>query len=234
MNSSRATHFIKGQIMILAYTRVSTDKQDQINQEHLILTHCQSKNLKVDRFIKVEMSTRKSEEQRKIDELKEILKDGDTLIVSELSRLGRKMIDVLNLVKELADNGVNVIFINQPELSLVSGAMKDFLIAAYGYFAETEREFISLRTKAGLEAAKASGKQLGRPKGSKGRNSLVEPYREQIGQLLEMDQNVMAICKFINSNKEETSKIKYSTLKYFIDHDPDLSQINNSDLKRAG
>jgi len=226
MNSYREPYSIKGQTMILAYTRVSTDKQDQLNQEHLILTYCQHNNLIVDQFIKVEMSTRKSEELRKISELKERLEQGDTLIVSELSRLGRKMIDVLNLVKELGDNGVNVIFINQPELSVVTGAMKDFLIAAYGYFAETEREFISLRTKAGLAAAKAQGKSLGRPKGSRGKHKLVEPYREQIEQLLLMGQNVMAICKFINSSKDKDESIKYTTLKYFIDTDEGLQAIS--------
>jgi len=71
--------------MTVAYTRISTDKQDQINQEHLILQYCQKNKIQIDEFIRVEMSTRKSEEQRRIDELKEKLKNGDTLIVSELS-----------------------------------------------------------------------------------------------------------------------------------------------------
>ena len=204
--------------MTIAYTRISTDKQDQINQEHLILEYCHKHDIKIDQFIKVEMSTRKSEELRRIDELRERLNAGDMLIVSELSRLGRKMIDVLNLVKELADDDVEVIFINQPELSLVKGAMKDFMIAAYGYFAETEREFISLRTKAGLDAARSKGKKLGRPKGSKGKNPKLEPYREQIEQLTAMGQNTMAICRFLNVGKSEADKINYTTLNYFIDH----------------
>ncbi len=182
--------------MVLAYTRISTDKQDQLNQEHLILTYCQHNNLIVDQFIKVEMSTRKSEELRKINELKERLEQGDTLIVSELSRLGRKMIDVLNLVKELGDNGVNVIFINQPELSVVTGAMKDFLITAYGYFLQRQSESSS------------------------------HCVRKQIEQLLLMGQNVMAICKFINSSKCKDEYIKYTTLKYFIDTDESLQVIS--------
>lgn len=202
--------------MTIAYTRISTDRQDQINQEHLILEYCQQHNIFIDELIKVELSTRRSEELRRIDELKEKLQPGDRLIASELSRLGRKMIDVLNLMKKFADQGVNVVLINQPELSLVSGAMKDFMIAAYGYFAETEREFISLRTKAGLEAAKAKGRKLGRPKGSKGKNLKLEPYREQIEQLIGMGQNTMAILKFINAGKEPTQRISYSTLNYFV------------------
>lgn len=205
--------------MTIAYTRISTDKQDQINQEHLILDYCQKHDIKIDQFIKVEMSTRKSEELRRIDELREKLIGGDTLIVSELSRLGRKMIDVLNLIKDFGNKEVDVVFINQPELSLVSGAMKDFLIAAYGYFAETEREFISMRTKAGLEIAKARGKTLGRPKGSRGKANKLEPYRDQIQQLLDMKQNVMAIYRFLNAGiSSEDEKVKYTTLKYYIDY----------------
>lgn len=202
--------------MTVGYTRVSTDRQDQINQEHLILDYCQRNDIKIDEFLKVEMSTRRSEELRKIGELKKMLKEGDRLIVSELSRLGRKMIDVLNLMKYFADKRVEVIFVNQPELSIVAGAMKDFMIAAYGYFAETEREFISLRTKAGLKAAKAKGKTLGRPKGSLGKNNKLEPFRAQIVQLLKMGLNTMAILKFINSERDEEEKVSYSTLKYYI------------------
>lgn len=204
--------------MTIAYTRISTDKQDQINQEHLILDYCMKHDLKIDEFVKVEMSTRKSEEARRIDELREKLGGGDVLVVSELSRLGRKMIDVLVLVKSLGDKGVNVIFVNQPELSLVTGAMRDFMIAAYGYFAETEREFVSLRTKAGLAAAKAKGKRLGRPKGSRGKHTKLEPFRERIEQLLAMGQNTTAILRFINADRPDDDKIKYTTLKYFIDH----------------
>ncbi|SFP98332.1 recombinase family protein [Hydrogenimonas thermophila] len=204
--------------MTVAYTRISTDKQDQINQEHLIFQYCQKNKIQIDEFIKVEMSTRKSEEKRRIDELKEKLKNGDTLIVSELSRLGRKMIEVLNLVKWFGDQGVEVIFVNQPELSLVNGAMRDFMIAAYGYFAETEREFISMRTKAGLEAARAKGKKLGRPKGAKGKENLLDPYREQIIKLLDMGLSIKAIQNFLNGSEEEGKHIKYTTLKYYIDN----------------
>jgi len=204
--------------MNIAYTRISTDKQDQINQEHLILQYCQRHAIHLDEIIKIEMSTRKSEELRGIDKLKMLLKNGDALIVSELSRLGRKMIDVLNLVKFFANKGVKVIFINQPELSLVNGAMRDFMVAAYGYFAETEREFISLRTKAGLEAAKSKGKKLGRPKGAQGKSTLVEPYREFIEEMLQNHLSLSSIQKLINKSiSDKNEKIKYTTLKYYVD-----------------
>lgn len=84
----------------------------------------------------------------------------------ELSRLGRSMLEVMNLVLELSNKGVQMIFLRQPELSTFNNACAKLLLAIYAYIDETEREFISQRTKAGLEKAIASGKKLGRPKGS--------------------------------------------------------------------
>jgi DNA invertase Pin-like site-specific DNA recombinase len=153
--------------MILGYIRVSTDKQDNQKQKHLILEYAHSNNLKIDEFIEVEISSRKSEKLRKITELKDRLQKDDTLIVAELSRLGRNMMDVMNLIQELSDKGVKLIFIRQPELSTFNSAHNKLLLAIYSYFAESEREFISMRTKQGLAAAKASGKKLGRRPGQK-------------------------------------------------------------------
>jgi DNA invertase Pin-like site-specific DNA recombinase len=87
-------------------------------------------------------------------------------LVAEVSRLGRNMFEVIDIVNQLGENGVEVIFVRQPELS-TAGPHRKLLLAIYSYFAEAEREFISVRTKQGLAAAKASGKKLGRPKGSR-------------------------------------------------------------------
>ncbi|HMN28404.1 MAG TPA: recombinase family protein [Caldilineaceae bacterium] len=62
------------------------------------------------------------------------------------------------------------------------GPHTKLLLAIYSYFAESEREYISMRTKQGLAAAKASGKQLGRPKGVRNRHHVLDPYKDQITQ----------------------------------------------------
>lgn len=82
------------------------------------------------------------------------------------------------LVLELADKGIQLIFIRQPELTTFNNATSKLLLSIYAYVAETEREFISLRTKAGLQNAKAKGKRLGRPKNSL--NSVFDKDIEQI------------------------------------------------------
>lgn len=148
----------------VAYIRVSTDKQTLENQRHKILEYVHNKNIKIHNFLEIEVSSRKEQKDRLINELFETLKNGDTLIVTELSRLGRNMLEILNLVEKFNKSNIKLIFINQPELSTVDNALSKLLYSIYGYFAETEREIISERTKQGLAVAKAKGKLLGHQK----------------------------------------------------------------------
>lgn len=101
----------------IAYLRVSTDEQDLNQQEYLLLKYAQQQRIQIDRFIRVEVSTRKSLRERRIEELVAMLTDGDTLIVAELSRLGRNMFETLDLINKLTGMGVRLIFVRQPELS---------------------------------------------------------------------------------------------------------------------
>ena len=152
--------------MVLGYIRVSTDKQNLENQKHKILSYAQQQKIIIDEFIEVEISSKGDQKKRLINSLFEKLKSGDTLICTELSRLGRNMLEILNLIEKFNDTNIKLVFVNQPELSTnQNSALSSLLLAIYGYFAQTEREIISERTKQGLAAAKASGKKLGRPKG---------------------------------------------------------------------
>ncbi len=174
---------------VIGYIRVSTDKQDLEKQRHLLLDYAQRNQLVVNEFIHAEASSRKDTKDRRIDELLTKLTKGDTLLVAELSRLGRNMLETLNIINELSQNGISIVFIRQPELSTI-GTHTKLLLAIYSYFAEAEREYISMRTKQGLAAARAKGKLLGRPKGSRSKNRILDPYREQIKEYLQMDLNL--------------------------------------------
>ena len=79
------------------------------------------------------------------------------MLVAELSRLGRNMFEVINLINQLSENGVKLVLVRQPELS-TAGAHGKLLPAIFSYFAEAERDFISVRTKQRLAAARAKGK----------------------------------------------------------------------------
>ena len=207
---------------VIGYIRVSTDEQDLEKQKHLLLEYAQDRQLLINEFISVEVSSKEGTKERRIDELLSMLNKGDTLLVAELSRLGRNMLETLNIINEISKNGVSIIFIRQPELSTV-GSHAKLLLAIYSYFAEAEREYISMRTKQGLTAIKAKGKSLGRPKGSRNRDQLLEPYKEQIKNYLRMGLNLASIVRIINNQREEP--ISYNALKYFVQHDEDLLKL---------
>jgi DNA invertase Pin-like site-specific DNA recombinase len=207
---------------VIGYIRVSTDKQDLDKQHHLLLDYAQKQGLRIDEFIEVEISSRKNAKERRIEELVEKLDTGDTLIVAELSRLGRNMLETLNIINQLSESGVKIIFVRQPELS-TTGSHAKLLLAIYSYFAEAEREYISLRTKQGLAAAKAQGQQLGRPKGSKNKERVLDPHRDQLRKFLQLGLNLAAIRQIINP--QLAGPITYNSYKYYVQHDEELAPL---------
>ena len=207
---------------VIGYIRVSSDKQDLQKQEHLLLKYAQQHDLKVNEFINIEISSRKGTKERRIDELLDRLNDGDVLLVAELSRLGRNMFEVINIINQLSENGVEVVFIRQPELS-TAGTQRKLLLAIYSYFAEAEREFISMRTKQGLAAARASGKKLGRPKGSRDKERVLDPYREQIKEYLQLGISLSRVRTIINPQLEKS--MSYPSYRYFVRQDAELLEL---------
>ncbi len=195
----------------LGYIRVSTDKQDADSQRHLLLEYGNKHKLIIDEFIALEISSRQSQKARRIDELLMRLTRNDTLIVAELSRLGRNMLETMNIIHALTEKGVRLIFVRQPELSTI-GPQTKLLLAIYSYFAESERDFIALRTKQGLAAAKASGQRLGRPKGAKSKWRLLDPYKAQIASYLKLHLDLAAILKLINPQLGKPTS--YQAVKY--------------------
>jgi len=206
----------------IGYIRVSTDKQDADSQRHLLLEYAQHKKLIIDEFIEVEISSRKNQKERRIEELKAKLQKSDTLLVAELSRLGRNMLETLNIIHALTEQGVSLVFVRQPELS-TTGPHTKLLLAIYSYFAEAERDFISMRTKAGLAAAKAEGKQLGRPKGRKNKVRRLDPYKSHIAKYLRMGLSLAAIHLLVNELLKPP--LTYQAMKYYVEHEAELAPL---------
>jgi DNA invertase Pin-like site-specific DNA recombinase len=218
-----ATHITGAKMKTIGYIRVSTDQQDLEKQKHLLLQHSQMNQILIHEFIESDASSRKDQKTRKIDELLSKLEAGDVLLAAELSRLGRNMLETLNIINTLNEKDIKIIFVRQPELSTI-GPHTKLLFAIYSYFAESEREYISIRTKHGLAAVKAAGGLLGRPKGSKNKKSRVlDPFKDQIKQYLEIKLTTSAIVKIINN--QLAKPITYNSFKYFIKHNEGLCSI---------
>lgn len=179
-----------------AYIRVSTDKQILENQKHKILEYVYLKKVQIEDFIEIEVSSRKNQKERLLDELFSKLEENDTLIVTELSRLGRNMLEILNLIEKFNTKNIKQVFINQPELSTNDTILSKLLFSIYCYFAETEREIISERTKQGLAVARAKGKILGRQKGQIVK-SKYDPYKDKIKELHGLGLSAQKIVDYI-------------------------------------
>ncbi|HUH41999.1 MAG TPA: recombinase family protein [Sulfurimonas sp.] len=181
---------------IIGYIRVSTDQQDLQNQQHSILNYVNKNGLGKVKFIEVKMSSRKKDEDRKIDELFESLQAGDHLIVSELSRIGRSVVNVVTIVNQLIALGVNLhilkeqLFIKPNE----QNPFTDFQINIFSAFAQLERDLISKRTKEALQARKAKGIKLGKPVGTI-QGSIYDKDREKIKELHSLGVTLTNISK---------------------------------------
>lgn len=213
--------------MTIGYIRVSTDKQNLENQKHKILSYAHDHKIVIDEFVELEISSKGDLKKRKIDELFLKLKKDDILICTELSRLGRNMLEILNLIERFNTVGIKLIFVNQPELSTnQSSALSSLLLAIYGYFAQTEREIISERTKQGLAAAKKSGKKLGRPKGAKAKVRVLDPCNSDLKELLNMNVSLSSILKIINNKLDKPVSI--TSLRYHIKNTPELKKARDN------
>ena len=151
----------------VAYLRVSTRSQDLANQKLAILEFSQKRRFPIDQFIESRISSRQSPLERRIDEMLGTLEPGDRLLVSELSRLGRSLSQVIQIVETLVRRKIRFIAIKEAiEFDGKQDLRTKVMIALFGLFAEVERDLISERTKEALAAAKAKGKLLGRPTAS--------------------------------------------------------------------
>lgn len=165
----------KSKSRTIGYCRVSTSGQAVDNQRLAILEYGRKHNVKVDDFISIEISSRKDKKKRRIDELMDKLKAGDTLIVSELSRLGRSVGQLSVMIDTLINSKIKFVAIKE-NIRLNGDGKKDIqtiaLVSCFSMLSEIEMQLISERTKDGLAGARAKGKLLGRPKGSTGKSIL--------------------------------------------------------------
>jgi DNA invertase Pin-like site-specific DNA recombinase len=183
----------------LAYLRASTDKQDTNNQKLEVLEFARKKDIKIDDFIELTMSSQRPSKQRRIDELINRLNPSDTLIVTELSRLGRSTAEVISLINTLVENNVRVVILKQ-NLDIHQHDMNSkIIITMFSLFGELERDLVSLRTKEALAAKKSQGQTLGKPKGTIQRSKF-DQHVEQIKAFLEIGLSVRKIAKVLGYN----------------------------------
>lgn len=196
---------------ILAYLRTSTDKQDLDQQRLQILEYARNHQLVVEDFIAITISSRKTAKERRVDELMDRLNGGDTLLVTELSRLGRSTGQIISLIDDLIEQDIRIIVIKQ-QLALdrnQNDLQSLTMVTLLSLFAEMERMMVSRRTKEALATKKAQGIKLGKPVGTR-QESIYDKDREQILELLQLGVSIRHIS---------THHLKYgspSSLHYYV------------------
>ncbi|MDR2902672.1 MAG: master DNA invertase Mpi family serine-type recombinase [Lactobacillales bacterium] len=169
--------------MIYGYIRISTDKQTVQNQRFEIQEYTKKNDLHIDTWVEETISSRKDLKDRKLGKLLKKLKKGDILIASEISRLGRNLMQIMSILHMCMDKECQVWTIKE-NYRLGSDIQSKVLAFAFGLSAEIERNLISQRTREALLRLKSAGKILGRPKGSRNKSLKLSHHESRIRNLI--------------------------------------------------
>jgi DNA invertase Pin-like site-specific DNA recombinase len=192
----------------VAYIRVSTGGQGLESQRLAILEYAHRHGLTVQTFVEAHASSRHVRARRGVDTLLEQVHAGDLILVSELSRLGRSVGQIIRLVDRLLQQQVQLVAIKgHIRLNGTQDLQTKVMITLFGLFAEIERDLIAERTKEGVAAARAQGRLPGRPKGILGTSRLTGREAE-IQSLLAKTVSKASIAKILGVSR--------STLHAFI------------------
>lgn len=185
--------------MIYGYIRVSTDKQNIDNQKFEIQKFTSQHNLVVNRWITETISSTSDLNKRKLGKILKQLKTGDILITSELSRLGRNLMQIMSILHHCMENGCQVWTIKD-NYKLGMDIQSKVLAFAFGLSAEIERNLISSRTKEALQRLRAEGKIIGRPLGSKNKTTKLHGKEIIIKNMIEKQIPKIQIAKNLHIN----------------------------------
>lgn len=153
--------------MTYGYIRVSTDRQTVENQRFEIKKWCRLNNFTIDGWIEESISGTQNYTKRKLGKLLENIRQDDTIICTELSRLGRNFFMIMEILNICIAKDCNIKTIKE-NFILKNDIQSKILAFAFSLSAEIERQLISQRTKEALAARKAAGKKLGRAAGKRG------------------------------------------------------------------
>lgn len=170
--------------MIYGYIRVSTDKQTTENQRFEIENFAQKNGIAINRWFEETISGATDFRQRKLGKLLKKLTKNDILIASEISRLGRNMLQVMTILHYCLSAEAQVWTIKDNS-RLGSDIQSKVLAFAFGLSAEIERNLISQCTKEALSRIKSEGKKLGRPSGRGNKKLKLTDVEERINRMLE-------------------------------------------------
>lgn len=191
--------------MTVAYIRTYTNKQSAETQQEMINSFAISHNIEIDKWYKDMGNGPRS--NRRIESLLKNMNAGDQLIVADITRLSRKMIEIMHLILLCIERKITLFSVSEG-YTFEDNVDSKTLAFTFGFVSEIERKLISIRTKEALALTKSKGVVLGRPKGSQQMGRLL-PYKDQIEKDLKKENiTYVALAKQYN--------VSLSSFKRFV------------------
>lgn len=192
--------------MIYGYIRVSSDKQTVENQKFEIETFCRQQNLVIDGWISETISGTKNYSKRKLGALLKKVSPGDLIVCSEISRLGRSLFMIMEILNICMTKECRVWTVKDG-YRLGDDIQSKVLAFAFGLSAEIERNLISQRTKEALRRKKAEGVMLGRPVGTRGKQYCKLYGKDQVVcELIRAGNSLSTIAKVMKVHRNTLSR----------------------------
>lgn len=182
--------------MTYAYIRVSTDKQTVENQRFEIEKFCAANNIHIDKWIEETVSGTKNYNKRNLGELIDSVQAGDLIICSEISRLGRSLFMIMEILSKCMEKECRLWTVKD-NYRLGNDIQSKVLAFAFGLSAEIERNLISQRTREALQRKKSEGQKLGRPKGRQNQSHYLDGLENHINLLRDMGLSKNKIARHL-------------------------------------
>ena len=183
--------------MIYAYLRKSTEKQEFSHMEYEIKQYAHKHHLKINKWVEESISSRKPLHKRELGTLLNEIKNGDILVTTEISRLGRSILEVMSILQTCLGKNCQVITLKE-HYHLGNDIQSKVLAFAFGLSAEIERNLISQRTKSALTSKKAEGIKLGRPIGAQNKKLKLTNNSKRIQNMLERGCKQVEIARIFH------------------------------------
>ena len=192
--------------MIYGYCRVSTQHQTEENQHFVIANFAKKNNINIDMWIEEKISSGKKLSERKLGALLQELKSGDILITTEISRLGRSLLEVMGILQHCLEQDCQVWTLKE-NFRLGADIQSKVLAFAFGLSAELSKQLLQERVRESLARLKANGKKLGRPVGAHSKKLKLDRNQQRMDTLLQQGVSKSKIAKMMGVNK--TTLYKY-------------------------
>ena len=194
--------------MVIAYLRVTIDKQHLERQKDEITRYASANGLEISKWITDIVDGKRKESEPTLFRVLDRMKKGDKVIITDIARFGRTLSEVMTILSKCMTLGVHVYSINDRYL-LDDSLNTEVVSTTCNLVSEIEHHLMSVRTKEALNHKKEKeGLQLGRPKGTDAKQSLLDANKDEVMNMLERGDTVVMICKHFNVSRNTYYQFK--------------------------